>query len=435
MAAYCRVSTDQEEQLLSYEIQVRYYKNFIESSDQYEFAGIYADEGISGTNTKKRDEFNRMIDDCRAHKIDRIITKSVSRFARNTLDCLNYVRELKNLDIGVTFEKENIDTLDAKGEVLLTILSSLAQDESRSISENTTWGLRKRYEDGKYKISTKRFIGYDNDENGKLVINKKQAKIVQRLFDEYLSGKTVDYIKRIFEKEGVRSWNGKAKWLASTLQSMLNNEKYMGDAILQKSYTVDFLSKKRAVNDGRLTKIHIEDDHEAIIDPLIWEAVQLEKKRRNDYLVEHGLNSYSQMPERNPFFGKIICGECGQAFVRKNWKAGKGYRKIWQCQQRYLGKGKQGCLNRHIDESTLEKAFIITWNQMIGNKDEAKRRWERTAEFGNPLEQYRAMQFSELVEPIDSVDTDFILKVLEYIKVYENGAIEVKFLDGSETKI
>lgn len=229
-----------------------------------------------------------MIADCRAHKIDRIITKSISRFARNTLDCLNYVRELKNLGIGVLFEKENIDTLDAKGEVLLTILSSLAQDESRSISENTTWGIRKRYEDGKYKISTKRFIGYDNDEKGKLVINKKQAKIVKRLFEEYLSGKTVDYIRRIFEKEGVKTWNGKAKWRATTLQSMLCNEKYRGDAILQKSYTVDFLTKKRVLNDGRFKKIHIEDDHEAIIDPLIWEAVQLEQQRRNAYLAEHG---------------------------------------------------------------------------------------------------------------------------------------------------
>jgi len=160
MAAYCRVSTDQDEQLSSYENQVNYYTNYIEQNSEYELAGIYADEGISATNTKKREEFNRMITDCRAKKIDCIITKSISRFARNTLDCLNYVRKLKELRIGVTFEKENIDTLDAKGEVLLTIFSSLAQDENRSISENSTWGIRRRFENGQFTMSTKRFFGY-----------------------------------------------------------------------------------------------------------------------------------------------------------------------------------------------------------------------------------------------------------------------------------
>lgn len=254
MAAYCRVSTDQEEQLSSYENQLNYYTGYIRNSPLYEFAGIYADEGISGTNTKKRDEFNRMIADCRAGKIDVIITKSISRFARNTLDCLNYVRELKELGIGIIFEKENINTLDAKGEVLLTILSSLAQDESRSISENCTWGIRRRFEKGQHKMSTKRFLGFDADEDGKLVINRKQAPTVKRLYFEFLCGKTPDYIKRIFEREGVRNWDGGTKWQASTLISMLENEKYKGDAILQKSYTVDFLTKKRAMNQGEIQK-------------------------------------------------------------------------------------------------------------------------------------------------------------------------------------
>lgn len=226
VAAYCRVSSDQEEQLLSYENQVWFYTESINSNPEYECAGIYADEGISGTNTKKRDEFNRMILKCRAGKIDRIITKSISRFARNTLDCLNYVRELKGLGIGVTFEKEAIDTLDAKGEVLLTILSSLAQDESRNISENSTWGIRKRFEIGQHKMSTKRFLGYDADENGKLVVNKQQAKIVKRIFMEFLWGKTTDYIKRIFEREGVINWDGGTKWQSTTIGSMLENEKY-----------------------------------------------------------------------------------------------------------------------------------------------------------------------------------------------------------------
>ena len=252
VAAYCRVSTAQEEQLLSYENQVNYYTTFINENPLYEYAGTYADEGISATNTKKRDEFKRMIADCRVGKIDLIITKSISRFARNTLDCLNYVRELKELGIGIIFEKENINTLDAKGEVLLTILSSLAQDESRSISENSTWGIRRRFEKGQHKMSTKRFLGYDTDEEGKLVINRKQAQIVNRLYSEFLNGKTVDYIKRIFEREGVKNWDGETKWQAATLQSMLENEKYKGDAILQKSYTTDFLTKKRVQNNGEI---------------------------------------------------------------------------------------------------------------------------------------------------------------------------------------
>lgn len=435
MAAYCRVSTDQEEQLSSYENQVNYYKNYIKQTPNYELAGIYADEGISGTNTKKRDEFNRMIADCRAHKIDRIITKSISRFARNTLDCLNYVRELKELGIGVIFEKENIDTLDAKGEVLLTILSSLAQDESRSISENSTWGIRRRYENGKFGMSTKRFLGYDSDANGNLVVNPEQAKIVARLYDEYLSGKTVDYIKRIFELEGIKNWNGIAKWQATTLQSMLLNEKYKGDAILQKSYTVDFLTKKRVKNDGQIQQYHIEDNHEAIIDPLIWEAVQHEHQRRNNYCEEHGLNAFSRTPESNPFAGKVICGTCNQSFIRRGWKTGDRYRKVWQCQERYRAKGVQGCTNRHVDEAILEQAFMMAWNALIDNRDEIKARWETHAEFGNPLEQYRAVQFADITEnakQITDFEIDFMLKTLDHITVFESGKLVVTFMDGTE---
>jgi len=435
MAAYCRVSTDQEEQLSSYENQVNYYTQYIEQNSIYELAGVYADEGISGTNTKKRDEFNRMIADCRERKIDRIITKSISRFARNTLDCLNYVRELKELGIGIIFEKENIDTLDAKGEVLLTILSSLAQDESRSISENSTWGIRRRFENGQFTISTKRFLGYDTDENGNLIINKAQAKIVQRIYDEFLNGKTVDHIKRILEVENIKNWNGSTVWHSTTIKSMLSNEKYKGDAILQKSYTVDFLSKKRVKNGGQIQQFHVEENHEAIIDPLIWEAVQLEHERREIYISDHGTNSYSHKAETNPFAAKIICGTCNQTFVRKGWRTSKDYRKVWQCQERYRVKGVQGCTNRHVDEEVLYKAFIISWNKLIENRDALRKKWQISAEFGNPLEQFRAVQFADITENAEriiDVDTDFILKTLDYISIFENGKLLVRFMDGTE---
>ena len=436
MAAYCRVSTAQEEQLLSYENQVNYYTTFINENPIYEYAGTYADEGISATNTKKRDEFKRMIADCRAGKIDMIITKSISRFARNTLDCLNYVRELKELGIGIIFEKENINTLDAKGEVLLTILSSLAQDESRSISENSTWGIRRRFEKGQHKMSTRRFLGYDTDEDGKLVVNRKQAQIVKRLYSEFLSGKTVDYIKRIFEKEGIKNWDGGTKWQATTLQSMLQNEKYKGDAILQKSYTTDFLTKKRVQNKGEIQKFYIEDDHEAIIEPWIWECVQLETARRKRYMEEHGIKSYSNNTEKNPFASKIVCGECNKVFTRKGWRSSTGVdRKVWQCSERYKVKGVMGCANRHVDESTLEKAFVMAWNGILENKEYFLRKWEEQEKSGDLLEVYRAKDFLEEIQvrrKIKKMEADFVLKILDHIKVFEDGVLMVVFFDGTE---
>ena len=273
MAAYCRVSTDQAEQLSSYEAQVNFYTGFINNHPDYEMAGVYADEGISGTNTKKREQFNKMIEDCKAGKIDIIITKSISRFARNTLDCLNYVRLLKDLGIGVIFEKENINTLDSKGEVLLSILSSLAQDESRSISENSTWGIRRRFEQGKVHVNHTKFLGYDKDENGELVINEKQAKIIRRIYAEYLDGKGTNRIAKDLERDKVPKWDGTFKWYESSIRKMLSNEKYKGDALLQKTYTVDFLSKKRAENDGDVPQYYVENSHPAIIDKDTWEAV------------------------------------------------------------------------------------------------------------------------------------------------------------------
>lgn len=223
-------------------------------------------------------------------------------------------------------------------------LSSPAQDESRSISENSTWGIRRRFETGKHKMSTKRFLGYDSDEKGKLIVNSRQTKIVVRLFQEFLDGKTTDYIKRIFEQEGVVNWDGSTKWHATIMNSMLRNEKYKGDALLQKSYTVDFLTKKRAKNAGEVQMYYMEDDHEAIIDPRIWECVQLEFKRREKYIQEHGTHSYSRNPETNPFASRIVCGTCNKVFSRKEWRSSAGYdRKVWQCSERYQVKGVQGC--------------------------------------------------------------------------------------------
>jgi site-specific DNA recombinase len=250
VAAYCRVSTDSEEQATSYETQIEHYTSYIENHRDWVLAGIYADDGISGTNTKNREEFNRMIDDCMAGKIDMIITKSISRFARNTLDCLKYIRQLKEKNIPVYFEKENINTLDSKGEVLLTIMASLAQQESQSLSQNVKLGLQYRYQQGIIQVNCSRFLGYTKDENNRLVIVPEEAEIVKRIFREYLEGKSMLKIARGLEADGILNGAGNKKWHTSSIAKILRNEKYIGDALLQKTYTVDFLTKKRIKNNG-----------------------------------------------------------------------------------------------------------------------------------------------------------------------------------------
>ena len=439
VAAYCRVSTDQEEQLSSYEAQVNYYTNYIEKHPDYEFAGIYADEGISGTSTKKREQFNRMIEDCKAGKIDMIITKSISRFARNTLDCLNYVRQLKDLGIGVTFEKENIFTLDSKGEVLLSILSSLAQDESRSISENSTWGIRRRFEQGKLHVNHTKFLGYDKDKNGNLVVNEKQAKIVRRIYKEFLDGKGANRIARDLELSGVPNWNGKAKWYEGSIRKMLTNEKYKGDALLQKTYTVDFLSKKRADNNGQVPQYYVEDSHPAIIDKEMWEAVQLEMERRRNFALQYGIQKLEYATTSNPFAGRVICGSCGQIFGRKVWNStdDRFRRIIWRCNGKYVVKGEKGCESKHIDDGVLYQAFVDVFNMMVENKDFFLDKWKELRKNDNPLQRYKAKQFSKIITEtghIKEFDIDLYFALTEKVVVHSGGRLVISLLDGTEVE-
>ncbi|TCT14537.1 DNA invertase Pin-like site-specific DNA recombinase [Natranaerovirga pectinivora] len=437
MAAYCRVSTDQLEQLSSYEAQVAYYTNYIDNHPDYELAGIYADEGISGTNTKKREQFNRMIGDCKAGKIDMIITKSISRFARNTLDTLNYVRTLKELGIGVLFEKENINTLDSKGEVLLTILSSLAQDESRSISENSTWGIRRKFEQGKVIVNHKKFLGYDKDEDGNLVINEKQAKIVKRIYKDFLNGKGANRIAKELEEERIQNWNGTTKWYVSSIRKMLTNEKYKGDAILQKTYTVDFLTKKRVENKGEVPMYYVEESHPAIIDKEMWEAVQLEMERRKNYVERYGLTKIDYSCKENPFSGKVICGCCGSIFGRKVWNSTdeRLRRYIWRCNRKYEIKGKKICENKHIDDKVLYEVFINTFNMMLENKDYFIKKWEEHLDSDDLLKKYKAKQFIKVIEKVESIEkfnTDLFNIFIEKMVVFDGGKIMLSLIDGME---
>lgn len=280
VAAYCRVSTLLEQQESSYDAQISYYTEKIQQNPNWKLAGIYADDGKSATNMKKRDDFNSMIDDCMAGKIDLILTKSVSRFARNTVDSLQTIRKLKEKNIGIIFEKEGINTLEATGELLITILSSQAQEESRNLSENTRWGIARKYENGVVLVNHKKFLGYTKDEDGELVIVPEQAKLVRRIYRLYLEGLSTQQIANTFMEEGIKTVTGKDKWHDTVIAKILQNEKYMGDVLQQKTYTVDFLTKKRVKNDGIVPQYYIEDNHEAIIPKELFYQVQEERARR-----------------------------------------------------------------------------------------------------------------------------------------------------------
>jgi site-specific DNA recombinase len=368
VAAYCRVSTDSDEQATSYEAQIEHYTEYISKNPDWVLAGIFADDGISGTNTKKRDEFNRMIDECHAGNIDMIITKSISRFARNTLDCLKFIRELKDINIPVYFEKESINTMDAKGEVLLTIMASLAQQESQSLSQNVKLGLQYRYQQGQVQVNHNRFIGYTKDADGHLIIDPEQAEIVKRIYREYLEGLSMDKIAAGLEADGILTGAGKAKWHTSTVSKILRNEKYIGDALLQKTYTTDFLTKKRIKNNGTVPQYYVESDHEAIIPKDIFLLVQEELARRR--LVHTTENGKRRCYSCNHCFAQIVfCGDCGEFFRRVHWN-NRGCKSIvWRCCSRLEATG-HACHARTVNEVLLKEVAIEAINQVLCKKDD-----------------------------------------------------------------
>ena len=433
LAAYCRVSTNNEDQLLSFDNQVNYYRDYADRHTEYDLVEIYADEGISGTSTRHREEFLRMIADCEAGKIDMIITKSISRFARNTADCLKYSRLLKDLGIAVQFEKENINTLEGAGELLFTILSSLAQDESRSISENTTWGIRSLFRQGKLHLNTNRFLGYDKDGKGHLIVNKEQATIVQRIYNEYMDGINPDVIARRLCEEGIPGVMGEPKWVCATIMGILQNEKYTGDALLQKTYTVDFLTKKMAKNDGQIEQYWVKDNHEAIIDKELWKAVQLEIQRRHDFMEQHRLRSLGRFTDGQPFSNRVFCGVCGNVYWRRTWTRLNNKVKVWQCSTRYREKGVPGCGSENLYEKDLFRGFVYAWNAVVENRGDYLAEWEKQIAEGNPLEKHRAQQMIVLTAKGTLEDIDHILvgKVLDYCTVQQNGILDFHFLDGS----
>ena len=358
VAGYARVSTDHDEQLTSYEAQLDYYTTLIKEHEDWIFAGMYSDEGITGTSVKKREGFQSMVADALAGKIDLIITKSVSRFARNTVDSLSTIRELKEHGTEVFFEKENIWTFDSKGELLITIMSSLAQEESRSISENVTWGHRKRMADGKVAVAYTRFLGYDKGEDGNLVINPEEAKVIRLIYGEFLTGLSYHAIADKLTALGIKTPGGKDKWSQRTVKSILQNEKYKGDALLQKSYTPDFLTKKQVANHGEVPQYYVEGNHEAIIEPAVFDRVQ-------DLIMQRSkMKGYSGV---TIFSSKIRCGECGSWYGSKTWHSNDKYRRVvWQCNAKF-GE-KKHCTTPHLTEDEIKDAFIRAVNSLITDR-------------------------------------------------------------------
>lgn len=391
VAGYARVSTNEEEQQNSYEAQIAYYTDYIQSHKGWTFAGMYADEGITGTSTKHRKDFNRMIQDALDGKIDLIVTKSVSRFARNTVDSLTIVRKLKEKGVEVYFERENIFTLDSKGELLITILSSLAQEEARSISENVTWGLRRRFAEGMVILPYKQFLGYERGEDGAPKVVEKEAQLVRRIYTLFLDGMTPSGIAKLLTKERVPTPAGKEKWQPGTVKSILTNEKYRGSALLQKTYTVDFLTKEKRVNEGEVQQYYVEESHPAIISAEVFELVQHEMKNRETE-TRHRSNV-------NCFSNRLVCAQCGSYYGRKVWHSTSKYRRfIWQCGHKFKNGEKRAettcteakcaepgqadqrhqpmpgytgerCATPHLYEDDVKSAFVTIMNRLLQNRD------------------------------------------------------------------
>lgn len=360
VAAYARVSTEQEEQQSSYKAQVDYYTSYIKLNPEWVFVDVYADEGITGTSIKSREGFKRMIKDAHAGKIDLILTKSISRFARNTVDALKIIRELKQKGIEVFFEKENISSLDSSCEMFLTIYSSLAQEESRSISENVRWGKIRSMQAGKVVIPYGNFLGYRKGPDGTPEIVEKEAVIVRRIFDEYIKGYSINQITTGLTRDHIPTPGGKVKWRVSTVESILKNEKYKGSALLQKTYTEDFLTKRVIKNKGQRKQYYIEDSHPAIVSKRTFDMVQSELSRR--------AKCPKQLKMQNIFAGMIVCKDCGAFYGHKIRNGGSKYKEdLWYCGHKYAGRSI--CQTPTLLEKDIEAMYLSTLNQILAEKD------------------------------------------------------------------
>ena len=505
VAAYCRVSTDSEEQLTSYTTQKKVYTEMIAARPDWELAGIYADEGISGTRADKRPQFQKMIKDCFAGKIDYIVTKSVSRFARNTVDCLEHVRILKNRGIGIFFEEQNIDTLSIDSELYLVIYAGFAQSESESMSKNITWAYRKRFEDGKVLMQYKSMLGYRKGADGEPEIVPEEAKIVTRIFDMFLSGQTVRAISEQLRSEKIHIPGKNFSFSHVMVYNILRNEKYCGDSILQKTITVDCISKTRRDNMGEAPMYYVQNSHPAIISRETYHMTQAEIARRKTLAPASEKKAVTVAGKYSKYALSevLVCGECGSRYRRVTWTSG-GKRVVWRCSNR-LENGKKYCkMSLTVKEESLHAAIVRAINKFnsqdhaaylalmkatIGEAlgiqaetaeiDELKRRIDalnqkmvsiiqKAARDGEDIEEHES-EFKEMAESIglfkqrisvleqakstdaemsermakiqeiiderqahqDVYDDSIVRQMIECIKVFSNGNIEVYFGGGN----
>ena len=372
VAAYCRVSTDDEEQLTSYTNQKKVYTEMIGANKEWEFAGLYADEGISGTRADKRPEFQKMIDACLAGKIDYIITKSVSRFARNTVECLEYVRMLKAQGIGIIFEEQKLDTLKSDSELYLVIYAGFAQSESESISKNVTWSVRKKFEEGQGMFMYKRLLGYRKGEDGNPEIVPAEAKIVTRIFEMYLAGMPLDQISKTLRAEDIQIPGKSFSFSRNMILNILRNEKYCGDVILQKTVTIDCISKTRKKNEGEAPMYIVENNHPPIISRDTFNRVQEELSRRNAIKPSSQKTALTASGKYSKYAltDTLICGECGSRYKRVTWTSCGRKRIVWRCVSR-LDNGKKYCKDSlTVPEEALQQAVVRALNRFNAEDEE-----------------------------------------------------------------
>ena len=479
-AAYCRVSSDSEEQLTSYLQQVRYYTQYLDTQEKYVNCGIYTDEGITGTSIKKRTGFQQMMQACRDGKLDLIITQSVSRLGRNTVDCLVSVRELQALGVDVFFEKENIHSLGSGSELLLTLIAAVAESESFQMSENIKWGYRRKYETGSVKtLQLGKCLGYRKDKDGRIVIVEEEAAIVRRIYQEFLDGLSPTRIAEGLERDGIRTDQGNEIWSVSTISKILRNELVKGDILFQKTYVLDPLTQKRMKNRGELPKYYLEGSHEAIVARDTWACVQLELARQDAFCQEHHFWRYHHHTEENPLSSRITCSVCGSTFMqlRSDRKEDEG-QPYWCCgsikgkhgtpikgrmftpppmplrnkgpvsrdtarqreKRRKLPKERQMlCTDIKISAEEADNAFTRAWNFLVSHGLRYAASFREMARDGkDELIRYRAREMGRLLEDrgrIREFDYELCRKVLDHVEVTDVGRLAVIFLTGTRVTV
>lgn len=431
VAAYCRVSTDDEEQLTSYEAQKNYYTDKIMTNKDWTMAGIFADEGITGTSARKRPEFLRMIRHCKQGKIDIILTKSISRFARNTVDCLNYIRALKELSIAVIFEKENINTLEADSEILITMLGAFAQSESESISSNVRWGKRQAMKEGKATIQYKYLYGYRKGADGKPEIIPEQAEIVRKIYDLFLSGTSIRGIKENLEQNNIRNIDGEVKWARNAINSILTNEKYCGDVLLQKTYIDDCINKKVKKNTGQLPMYLVQNHHEGIISRELFDTTKAElawRKAGKSPSKKNAPTGRSRYSSKYALTDRLYCGECGTRYQRCTWRNHDGSKRIvWRCVSR-VDYGRKYCFNSPtLDEAPLQNAIIAAINSSSLDKSSIVYLLNSAMEKELVPISGQTMSLSDIEHRLEKLKAEFDKLLAEAANIEDQSALNDRF--------